>query len=137
MSNEERVDRFNQTSLDEKSEYNTLINRHAGLPLPPTTAKNQRTANITGYGVKSLFSTPKSSVKPQTSRLNQDEINKQDIEISNEYNKKKHIRIQPHDIMTENTAIMGRKTSTTMMLRQKTEMEMNDSKNTSRQDLKT
>ena len=79
--------------MDQNSEYNTLINRHAGLPLPPTTAKNQRTANITGYGVKSVFSTPKSSVKPQTSRLNQDEINAQEIEIMNDYNRKKHIRI--------------------------------------------
>ena len=56
----------------------------------------------------------------------------------NDYNRKKHIRIQPQDIMTENTAKMGRKTSTTMMLRQKTEMEMHAASNqTSRQDLKT
>ena len=124
--------------MDDKTDYNTLINRHTGVPLPPTTAKNSRTGVITGYGVKSVFSTPKSSVKPQTSRLNQDEINAQEIEIMNDYNRKKHIRIQPQDIMTENTAKMGRKTSTTMMLRQKTEMEVHAaSNNTSRQDLKT
>ena len=40
MSNEERADRFNQTSMDDKSDYNTLINRHTGFPVPPTTAIN-------------------------------------------------------------------------------------------------